>query len=324
MRRCHEHEPRTIFQQGESRRLLFMLFLLVVLGFAIAHAGNPGTWRWLADDRRAEAPSPVTAAVADRGLPRTAPEAKLGPTDEDSDEADAAREEFQALSDQKPLGPEEMPAYWRLMKWSKNQTFSEMRGRARGGTLYTQLWEQPGKYRGKLVFLRLHLRRALRWDAPANPDGVKEVYEAWGTTNESVSLPYLVVFSELPPGMSFGADIQEEATFVGYFLKTMAYQAFDTERAAPLLVGRLELAGPRGPAARSAGESKWFWLTLLGGGVVLLVVIGAWAFRRRPTRVSNEARRTLLDDGQLDDWLARVQETAGEEGPEPTESDDVA
>ena len=48
-----------------------------------------------------------------------------GPTDQDTDEAETAREEFQAITDGTlTLGPEEMEAYYRLLSWADSQLFA--------------------------------------------------------------------------------------------------------------------------------------------------------------------------------------------------------
>ena len=87
-----------------------------------------------------------------------------GPTDEDPDQAETAREEFQAAHRRHTkLAAEEMVAYNRLVFWVKNQSFARLDRRARHGLWYTDLYDQPDKYRGKLVALDLDIRRARTW-----------------------------------------------------------------------------------------------------------------------------------------------------------------
>ena len=178
-----------------------------------------------------------------------------GPTDQNESEAAAARSLFQAVTDRAPLSKIEMPAYWRCLKWARAQSFADLERRAVHGVVYTQLWEQPDKYRGKLVRLRLHIRRILDWEAPENSAGVRRVYEAWGWTDESKSFPYVVVFSDLPEGIPLGDNVEEEGLFVGYFLKTIAYTAFNRNRSSPLLLGRMKWLASAGPGP-SAGRPQ--------------------------------------------------------------------
>jgi hypothetical protein len=177
--------------------------------------------------------------------------------------------------------------------------------------LFTQLWEQPDQYRGERLQLRLHIKRALSHEAPANPADVKRVYEAWGWTEESRSFPYLVVFSELPPQMTLGPDIQEEAVFVGYFLKLMSYQAYDAPRAAPLLVGQLQRLEDPAHAMLQDHGGDYFWPTAIAGCLFVLAIVGSWFIksRKHPTRPNPSTPPAVADA----DWLARV-EAACEEG----------
>ncbi|HTI49711.1 MAG TPA: hypothetical protein VL475_02125, partial [Planctomycetaceae bacterium] len=199
-------------RRNPRTQLLSMLIFLVILGLIYARARDPQTWRWLADDRAAgpdlqQMEANANAPAADG--PAAADDTVVpGPTDEDAEEMADATRQFAAISDKAPLDKSEMPAYWRLMKWARGQSFKDLAARARRDVLYTQLWERPHAYRGKLLKLRLHIKRVVEWDAPENVAGVKTVYEAWGWTDESKSYPYVVVFSELPQGMHVGADVQ--------------------------------------------------------------------------------------------------------------------
>ncbi|HEX4146621.1 MAG TPA: hypothetical protein VHY91_24175 [Pirellulales bacterium] len=178
-----------------------------------------------------------------------------GPLDSDPKQRDAVNEQFKAVVDFAELASVEMPAYWSLMRWSRAQSFGELQQRARRGgvdVFFKDFAEEPEKHRGELVQLELHVVRALTFDVGANPAGIKRVYEAWGVTdNDSRSNPYVIVFSEKPPQMPLGAKIDEEGTFVGYFLKDMGYEAHDNARRfAPLLIGRLRWRAKEPPPRR--------------------------------------------------------------------------
>ena len=315
--------PQTIFRGREIPRVMSLIFMLAVLWMLITRASDPDTWRWLANDPdggkpKAQDPdeSPVAANVPVVEPKKTATPPQLSipteevvanPTDQDPDEQDAVKEEFQAIADKQPLAAEEMPSYWRFMKWTRAQTFDELKARARRDVLFTQLWEQPDKYRGQLVYLKMHLKRALRHDeAPANPLGLKDVFEAWGWTEDSKSYPYLVVFPERPPGLPLGPDIHEEATFVGYFLKEMSYEAFDVRRAAPLLIGRLRWReNPTRVALRQQRDPEGFWMVIGIGGVALMGLIGYWVYRFRYPR-KRQLATDLENQKRADAWVERL------------------
>jgi hypothetical protein len=322
---------------GPTPRLLTMLCMLVVLGMMISVSSRPSTWRWLVhdaaedavenegDQRRcgvdphgAAAPT-LDSAVAVASRETTTPLEALvsGPTDLDAEELAAAEREFEAVTDREPLAAEEMPAYWRLLRWSGSQAFDSLRSRGKKDVVFTQLWEQPDKHRGQPLTLRLHLVRTLEYDAPANRQGLKRVYEAWGTTNESQSFPYVVVFDQRPPGMPLGARVQVEATFAGYFLKTMAYtDGLGERRAAPLLIGRLKWNESAAPAAQRAGESEAFWITIAVGGMGLLLAAAVWARRHRSRHGAGRAVSSEAKSADVDVWLRAVEGKENEEEQE--------
>ena len=201
----------------------------------------------------------------------------------------------------RPLAKIEMPAYWRCLKWARAQSFADLERRAVKRIVYTQLWEQPDKYRGKLIRLRLHVRRILDWEAPENSAGVRRVYEAWGWTDESKSFPYVVVFSEVPEGIRLGDNLQEEGLFVGYFLKTIAYTAYNKNRSSPLLLGRMKWLGSTAPAHPIVSGSDWFWIYAVGLPLVLLIVSGTWFQMRRLRRVKLPA--APADEAEMENWF---------------------
>jgi hypothetical protein len=313
------------FMHGRPRaQLISMITLLIVLVLIYARARDPMTWRWLAADAAADSdvPQPRTgnARSPDPSHAATPTDTLVpGPTDRDPEELEAVEKLFAALSDKAPLAPAEMPAYWRLMQWARAQSFDNLARRAKRDTPFAQLFEQPDKYRGKLLRLRLHVKRILEYEAPKNTAGVERVYEAWGWTEDSKSYPYVVVFSELPPGMHVGTDVQEEGVFVGYFLKTMSYVAFDKSRAAPLLVGRIRsLDRPAARPARS-GNQAWFWGA--GGAIVLLIGARLWIglSRHKRQRANDSAGG---NDPAIEDWLSQpspnAPPAAGSTTPGPT------
>lgn len=306
MRRRNYQRNIRFFRGAEVRRLMLMVFLLAALGMALRQTSNPASWQWLT--RGAAASETATATTP---APRTEQPVEAAPAPEDDPaETEAIRRQFEAVTDFAPLAPEEMPAYWRLMKWAGSQSFDALKARAQRGVLYTQLWDEPARFRGKPIALRLHLRRSLSFPAPKNSAGVKTVYEAWGHTDESRSLPYLVVFADPPAGFPLGDPIREEGLFVGYFFKNMGYQSFDKQRGAPVLIGRLERVAAAPAAVNPAVERTWFWWTLGIGVAVMAAMFLLWALRRRAPAAPATAAPAAFDA-----WLADV-ERAPEQEPQ--------
>lgn len=216
----------------------------------------------------------------------------------DLTEVEAASEEFLALTDNAPLAAEEMPAYWRLMRWSRDASFETLARQARTDVLYTQLRQRPEKYRGQVMQLNLRLRRSLRHDAPANKAGVKFVYEAWGCTSESHPYPYLIVFSEPPPKFPLGATIEADVQVAGYFLKSMAYEANGKKQAAPLLIGQVRWPPQVAPAIAATTDSTWLRNAVLFAVACALFVFIAerWRKKRPPSHRFVESRWTTSQD----------------------------
>lgn len=295
---------------------------LIVLALIYSWIRNPQSWRWLENNSEpnrvvtGHEDAAATTTSAAHNAPGKSDSAEVivpGPTDQDAAEAAEAKNLFQAVTDRAPLAPIEMPAYWRCLKWARAQSFAQLDQRAIHGLVYTQLWEQPDKYRGKLIRLRLHLQRILDWDAPKNSAGVRRVYEAWGWTDESKSFPYVVVLSDVPKGIPLGDNLHEEGVFVGYFLKTMAYTAYNRNRSSPLLVGRMEWLPSTAPVHPIVGRRDWVWITAVGIPVVLLIVAGTWYRMRRSRSVALPAGAPP-DEAEMENWFRNTAADKGSDG----------
>ncbi len=278
-----------------------MILFLVILALIYSQARKPQTWSWLAGQNQQVANDAADSALP---LPSSPAEETIVPaaTDLDPAEAQDASMLFEAVSDRSPISSTDMPAYWRCLKWANAQSSADLYRRAQPDVFYTQLWEQPQKYRGKLLRLRLYVRRVLQHETPANSVGVSQLYEAWGVTDESKSHPYVVIFSELPPGLSTGADVRKDVIFVGYFLKIMSYTSADANRAAPLLAGRMMPQPTLSPGSEASGSSnltEWIWVAAV---VALLAAAIGWRiiFRRRIRKTTTRAPSAESD---LDEWL---------------------
>jgi hypothetical protein len=242
-----------------------------------------------------------------------------GPTDEDALEQEDARRLFEAVEDKSTLLKFEMPAYWKLMKWARSQSFAELEERARRDVPITKLWQEPTKHRGELIRLRLHVQRIVDWEPSKNPAGVKTAYEVWGVTDESLSVFYAVVCSELPPAIPVETNAHSEAVFVGYFLKVLAYTAGNEKpRYSPLLIGRVK-AVTVGKTASEARTEGFLSMVAIGLAIVVagIVAVALWRTVRskRPGRVST-ATVSTLPDADVEAWLENP--TDADAGAEPS------
>jgi hypothetical protein len=304
--------------------LFRMIAFLIVLALVYSWASKPQTWNWLED--RSETSdfepgvdeTPAAGAAAPAEGEKNSPTAEVitpAPTDQDKAEAAAANPLFEAVTDREPLSKIEMPAYWRCLKWANAQSFADLERRAEKHVVFTQFWQQPDKYRGKLIRLRLHVARILTWEAGENSAGVKNVYEVWGWTDESKSFPYLVILSELPKGMPIGDGLHEEGVFVGYFLKTMSFVAANKNRSSPLLLGRMKWLPATAPAAPVMTRNDWRWLGLVGIPVVLFIGAVTWYRMRRVPAVKLPA--TVADESEMESWFRNGTGRSGSDGQSP-------
>ena len=157
--------------------------MLAVLFMLIVRAGDPNMWRWLVSDGGKHRPAsprcppdnqPNNVQETRKGeqsgrkrpkranrLAAPLPPA-TGPTDEDPDQAEAAREEFQVLTNGRlTLGREEMVPYYRLVEWVKNQPLARLDRRAHHELWYTHLHDSAGKHRGELVALDVDVQHTM-------------------------------------------------------------------------------------------------------------------------------------------------------------------
>lgn len=277
--------------------------MLGVVAMLIYWARDPAMWRWMADDVHDEAAASTT--TNGDSVPTKANDETLvsGPNDQQPFEHSQAKYLFQAITDKEPLAREEMPAYWKLMRWSMTESFDDLWERSRKDLYFTHLAEAPEKYRGELIGLKVSLRRALAHDAEENSAGAKQVYEAWGVTNESRSGLYCFIFYDKPAELEIKPNIHEEATFVGYFLKQFTYEdAMGTKRWAPLLIGRLHWREnlTRSALHRQRHEGPlWSWIIVAGGAVVLGV---AWKWTR-PSSEQSLLEKVPPDHASIERWL---------------------
>ncbi|MBI5761359.1 MAG: hypothetical protein HZA46_22860 [Planctomycetales bacterium] len=296
------YQRQTLFRGHELTRLMSMVVLLLLLWSLINQARQPSMWNWIAepDNRSAETRAADLESSRDvESSPTAGSQEKIepGPTDKEPAEWEAIKKEFAAVGDKTALGAEEMPAYWRLMKWSRSQSYADLRRRAEREVPFTKLFDDPDRFRGKLIGFKLHVRQVVDWEVSEDSNfgsGVERVYELRGATEQSLSFPYIVVVSELPAKMPRGMNVFEDVMFVGYFLKTMLYtDGLGTQRASPLLIGRLQWRqSPALKTRQQAGQDFW-WMTVFGGAVLLAIVVASW-------RLGPKRRRAAVDPVQAE------------------------
>ena len=295
-------------------RLISSIGMLGILILLVLQARREETWFWLTGDGRK-----ATAAV-DAATPEVFPKestthddaAEQRQTDQDPEEWDAVTEEFQAISDRTlTIQPEEMPAYWRIFGWSGRQSLAEIQQRAKKLPFMNDFALRPDEQRGKLFSLDLNVRRVLSYDAPENSAGVTKVYEIFGWTDESQAWPYIVLTSQLPPGMPAGADVFERARFSGYFFKLQGYHEAGAKPnanslSAPLLIGKLSWL-PSAPVAVNPPAPTWvIWVGLSICGMIAVRLVMFMLRWRNGARTTTRppVERSESSAADVQGWLA--------------------
>jgi hypothetical protein len=145
-------------------------------------------------------------------------------------------------------------------------------GRAVGNSQFADIYRHPEEYRGKLVRIGGYVRELSEWDAAADNDqGLTTLYQAWVFTEDSFSNPYVVVCSEVSPGLrdqirrQGKQAIKERVEVVGVFFKIWKYEARDGTRGAPMILAhRLEWK----PTTAPQSSGNWIWI-----GITVLVFV---------------------------------------------------
>lgn len=296
-------------------RLCSAIIALMILGMIYNRARDARTWRWLAEEEGAAKAGVLLQVPAPLAL-TPAEEIVASPTDLEEFDSPEVQTQFAAIGEKSELAPEEMPLYWRFMKWTRAQPFDALQSRAAGDVLYRRFFEEPEKHRGKLVRLRLHIKQIVSYDAPENSAGVKTVYEISGTTDDSRTYYYIVVCPELPPGMQTGTDINEEGIFVGYFHKVMPYDAAIKRLAAPLLIGRLR-GVPRVAAPPSPELPAWAWIA----GLLVILAAGVWGWKLFANPRPRRKVQTAGVGDEATDWFSATSESPAADVQNPQASE---
>jgi hypothetical protein len=317
------YEPRKVraswFPYGYGVRLAAMVGALVLIGATIYNLRN----RALAARGPAEnAARADAAALAEKGETERWTETVIeGPADESPAEQEDIKRFFEVVTDKQGIGISDvdMPAYWRLLKWTRSRSFADLERRAERDVPFAKLWQEPEKHRGELIRLRLHVKQIVEWDGISeNSAGVKTVYELSGFTDQSGGNPYVVACTELPPEIKVATRTNAEVVFAGYFLKVIKYEGAIATRGAPLLVGRVRTvaSGANAASERMAGLDA---MLIVGCAfiVTLIIVLAVYRVTRQSRRAPLKPGPSVVSNDNIENWLENIPS----EGSDPASSD---
>ncbi len=218
--------------------------------------------------------------------------------------------EFETVTDRTSMGFRDNAAYALLLERARGKTANEIAAVARRDVLLPHLWENPKHYRGVPIHILGTARRVLRYQSKLSKSGW--IYEASIICPEATRAPYVCVFEDAPEGFPIGPNVSERVVFNGYFLKIWKYEAADTTRGAPLLVGRIGWE-PSEPAAEKNDNSMLRW-TLIILGLMFVASLVRWIFQLRrflnpPSRGAAALTKPIaeeIDSEGLDAWVKSV------------------
>ncbi len=220
----------------------------------------------------------------------------------------AFRDELSLVKDRSlELRPQEMGAYWRLMREQRKRSYEELRMQARSGQSLSTYFQDPDSVRGALVSHQMTVRRVLTYKAAFEKgEEPTTIYEIWGSTERAKNWLFVLVASELPPGFDDKTIVKKRVTMVGYFLKLQGYhpaagKSSDRPLAAPLILGKLKPIEVRQPSTSIGTISPVYILAGLGG--LCLALLGTFYFvYRAQNKAVQVGDRPVLDE-ELN-WIA--------------------
>lgn len=161
---------------------------------------------------------------------------------------------------------------------------------------FSHLRNKPGQYRGQIITVTGQVTRVQKDDAPRYcTSDVQYVYSTSIQGPFRNEPPFVVLFTELPAGVSYRDKLDLEVTFYGYFLGNVLFTG-DPKRqekdvVAPYLVGRTLIVNRvTPPPVETAPYSAKLIMWTMGGVVTalgLVVLLNFW-FRRGDKRIERQ------------------------------------
>ncbi|HZZ81312.1 MAG TPA: hypothetical protein VFE62_22605 [Gemmataceae bacterium] len=161
---------------------------------------------------------------------------------------------------------------------------------------FPHLQKTPGAFRGKIITVKGNVRRILKSYAPRHTTSdIQFIYTTEIRTREKKEPPFAVMFTELPPGVSYKDPVNLDVTFYGYFLGMVSFPGDVKKRerdvTAPYLVGKTLIVGPVPAVTDDEGSYSYKLIVSAGGAIlsifVLTVLLNFW-FRRGDRRIESQ------------------------------------
>lgn len=158
---------------------------------------------------------------------------------------------------------------------------------------YYDLFKHYKEYVGKPVTLKGVARKHIQYPADENDYGITTLHELWVYDVDAQHNPAVFVCTTVPKGLPEGEEITETVQMTGTFFKMYGYQAKDTVRRVPMLLGgKIEWLPDESPAPNK-NTTRWM---MIASVLFCMVVFALWRMRRRDKEFQNERDQTELPD----------------------------
>lgn len=286
---------KNYFSRKEQRKLLTLVLLLGGMVVLISYAADPSSWAWFALLANDQAP-PLAAAEdqpIDTRLARRIEADEPGIIRAEAprpaeDNADVRRlpqvdvELLRSIRDDTTFRGDEHAAFYHLLSILKDSPQDSIHGASTGHVSFTQLFRQPGEYRGELVTVRGTVHTVELLQATKNSAGIVDYFRV-GLEPVDQANPIIIYLLELPPEFPTGRKLGEPAEITGFFFKRWAYGAGDGIRVAPLLLAKtIDWKPEAKPEVVLPSRTKL--LAIASGIVVIVSLLLALLWQRRQSR----------------------------------------
>lgn len=149
-----------------------------------------------------------------------------------------------------------------------------------------------GRYQGKLVTLRGHIRKLVSYPAHENKFGIKQLHEAWIYTKYSGKNPAVIICTSIPKGIPTGERIVEDVSVTGYVFRMHKYtdRGGKTHYAPMILASTIEWH----PRKEPAPAPSW-WAGAVVAVVVLIFAVLVFSGRRDKAAHRRQIEHSIQD-----------------------------